>query len=556
MRDYVGIARQYAQDVFSGKVLACRWVKLACQRQLDDLKNGVPGFRFNIGYASRPCVFIEHLRHIKGSLAGQRIKLEPWQIFILTTVFGWIDDENKRRFRHVYIEVPRGNGKSALSSGVALYVLAADNEGGAECYTFATTRDQARIVFDTAKSMAQLSPDISREFGITTQAHSVTVLKRNSTLMPKSSEGSTLDGLNTHIAVIDELHAHKTRDLYDVVVTSLGKRRQPLLWVITTSGFDSSGICYEVRTMVTRVLERTVIDDAQFGIIYTIDKDDDWRTEKALMKANPNWGISVMPAEVTRLQKTAMELPSSTNNFKTKHLDVWCTSAVAWLDMDAWQKCARPGLDLSDFEGSECILGLDLGSKSDLTAKTYLFPFEENGKLCYALFCDCWLPMKAIETSPNSQYKGWESMGLIKATEGAMTDLNEIMESIREDLSRFDVQKVVYDPWQATQLASTLSEEGAPMFECRMTVQNVSEPMKTLEALVKDGRLVHDGNPVLTWMMGNVVAKTDAKENIFPRKERSENKIDGAVAAILALRGRNTEDLSKKKTNLDEFFDL
>ncbi len=556
MRDYVGIAQKYAEDVLAGKILACRWVKLACERQLNDLKNGVPGFRFNIGYASRPCVFIEHLRHIKGALAGQRIKLEPWQIFILTTVFGWIDDENKRRFRHVYIEVPRGNGKSALSSGAALYVLAADNEGGAECYTFATTRDQARIVFDTAKSMAQLSPDISREFGITTQAHSVTVLKNNSTLMPKSSEGSTLDGLNTHIAVIDELHAHKSRDLYDVVVTSLGKRRQPLLWVITTSGFDSSGICYEVRTMVTRVLERTVIDDAQFGIIYTIDKDDDWRTEKALIKANPNWGISVMPAEVTRLQKTAMELPSSTNNFKTKHLDVWCTSAVAWLNMDAWKRCARPGMDLSDFEGEPCILGLDLGSKSDLTAKTYIFPFEENGKMYYALFCDCWLPAKAIEESPNSQYKGWESMGLIKSTEGAMTDLNEIMESVREDLSRFDVQKVVYDPWQATQLATTLSNEGAPMFECRMTVQNISEPMKTLEALVKDGRLVHDGNPVLTWMMGNVVAKTDAKDNIFPRKERPENKIDGAVATILALRGCDAEDLAKRKTNLDEFFDL
>ena len=270
--------------------------------------------------------------------------MEPWQIFILTTVFGWVDGEKKRRFLHVYIEVPRGNGKSALSSGVALYALAADGEGGAECYTFATTRDQARIVFDTSKAMVNMSPDLAREFGLTKQAHSVTVMKTGSVLMPKSAEGSTLDGLNTHIAVIDELHAHKTRELYDVVVTSLGKRRQPLLWVITTAGFDNAGICYEVRTMVTRVLVRTVIDDAQFGIIYTIDPDDDWRTEAALKKANPNWGVSVMPAEVMRLQRTAMELPSSQNNFKTKHLDVWCSASAAWMDSSAWAACEDTGL--------------------------------------------------------------------------------------------------------------------------------------------------------------------------------------------------------------------
>ena len=280
MRDYVGIAEKYARDVISGKIVACHWVKQACLRQLDDLANGVPGFQFSVAFASRACVFIEHLRHIKGALAGTRIILEPWQIFILTTVFGWVDGEKKRRFRHVYIEVPRGNGKSALSSGVALYALAADGEGGAECYTFATTRDQARIVFDTSKAMVNMSPDLAREFGLTKQAHSVTVMKTGSVLMPKSAEGSTLDGLNTHIAVIDELHAHKTRELYDVVVTSLGKRRQPLLWVITTAGFDNTGICYEVRTMVTRVLDRTVIDDAQFGIIYTIDPDDDWRRRR------------------------------------------------------------------------------------------------------------------------------------------------------------------------------------------------------------------------------------------------------------------------------------
>lgn len=549
MRDYVGIAEKYARDVISGKIVACHWVKQACLRQLDDLANGVPGFQFSVAFASRACVFIEHLRHIKGALAGTRIILEPWQIFILTTVFGWVDGEKKRRFRHVYIEVPRGNGKSALSSGVALYALAADGEGGAECYTFATTRDQARIVFDTSKAMVSMSPDLAREFGLTKQAHSVTVMKSGSVLMPKSAEGSTLDGLNTHIAVIDELHAHKTRELYDVVVTSLGKRRQPLLWVITTAGFDNAGICYEVRTMVTRVLDRTVIDDAQFGIIYTIDPDDDWRTEAALKKANPNWGVSVMPAEVMRLQRTAMELPSSQNNFKTKHLDVWCSASAAWMDADAWAACEDTGLELADFEGCPCWIGLDLAAKNDITAKVLLFPYKDG----FAVFAEYYLPKVAIEKATNSQYSGWEIEGRITTTDGAMTDMKVVEEGLREDLSRFDVQAIGYDPWNALALATSLANDGAPMVEYRNTVEKFSDPMKRVEAMVQGGKLRHGDDPVMRWMMSNVVAKRDAKDNIFPRKERYENKIDGVVALIMAV---GLAGVPEEKGNFEGIEDL
>ncbi len=549
MRDYVGIAEKYARDVISGKIVACHWVKQACLRQLDDLANGVPGFQFSVAFASRACVFIEHLRHIKGALAGTRIILEPWQIFILTTVFGWVDGEKKRRFRHVYIEVPRGNGKSALSSGVALYALAADGEGGAECYTFATTRDQARIVFDTSKAMVNMSPDLAREFGLTKQAHSVTVMKTGSVLMPKSAEGSTLDGLNTHIAVIDELHAHKTRELYDVVVTSLGKRRQPLLWVITTAGFDNAGICYEVRTMVTRVLDRTVIDDAQFGIIYTIDPDDDWRTEVALKKANPNWGVSVMPAEVMRLQRTAMELPSSQNNFKTKHLDVWCSASAAWMDSDAWAACEDTGLDLADFEGCPCWIGLDLAAKNDITAKVRLFPYKDG----FAVFAEYYLPKISIEKATNSQYSGWEIEGRLTATDGAMTDMKVVEEGLREDLSRFDVQAIGFDPWNALSLSTSLANDGAPMVEYRNTVEKFSDPMKRVEAMVQGGKLRHGDDPVMRWMMGNVVAKRDAKDNIFPRKERYENKIDGVVALIMAV---GLAGVPEEKGNFEGIEDL
>lgn len=557
-RDYLGIAKKYARDVSTGKVFACKWVKLACKRQTEDLKKYARSglYEWSKEEAGRICRFIELLTHTKGELAGQRVVLEPWQIFILTTVFGWRRRaDGGRRFRRVYIEVPRGSGKSTLSSGVALYCLLADHEPGAEVYSFATTRDQAKIVFGDAKVMAEHNPALRERFGLQVLANALYVPRTNSTFQAKSAEGSTLDGLNTHLAIVDELHAHKTRAVYDVVETSLGKRRSSLLWCITTAGFDTSGICYEVRTMCTKVLSRTTEDETQFAIIYTIDDGDDWSSMEALEKANPNWNVSVRPEVITALLQKAKALPSAINNFKTKHLDVWCSARSAWLDMGAWNRCETSGLELSDFEGQPCFIGLDIGSKSDLTVKTYLFPFEEDGKDKYALFCECWLPSKAIETSTNSQYSGWVRSGYIRETDGAMTDLNVIEESIREDLSRFDVQTVTYDPWQATQIATSLSDEGAPMLECRFTVQNVSDPMKTLEALVIDGRIVHDGNPVMAWMMGNVEARIDAKDNIFPRKERHENKIDGAVAAILALRGAATYE-PKKKTNLNEFFDL
>lgn len=537
--DHCAKAKKYEEDVLSGKIPACTYVRQAIRRQRDDLKRwSKPDspFYFDQAEGNRVCKFVELLPHTKGALRGQKIKLEPWQCWVLTTIFGWRRrSDNRRRFGRVYIEVPRGNGKSALSSAVALYCLLADREPGAEVYSFATTRDQAGIVFGDAKQMAMMCEPLRKKFGLEVLAKALFVPSTNSTFQAKSAEGSTLDGLNTHFACIDELHAHKTRAVYDVVETSIGKRLNPILWVITTAGFDTAGICYEVRTMVREVLARTVEDETQFGIIYTIDEGDDWKTEAALIKANPNWGVSVMPKMVLPLQLKAITLASAANNFKTKHLDVWCQAGAAWMDMTAWHKGERV-VDLDDFEGRSCVIGLDLGAKNDLTAKVYVFKTEgDDGRPRYQVFSRLYLPQTAIDKGTVSQYSGWADTGVIQVTGGAMTDLTRIEEELREDLSRFDVQAIAYDPWQATQLANDLSEDGAPMVEYRNTVQNVSEPMKWLEALVQDGRLDHDGNPAMTWMMGNVVAKVDAKDNIFPRKERYESKIDGPVALIYAL---------------------
>ena len=550
-RDYCGIARQYAADVLGGKISACKWVKLAADRQLADLKTYAGSrspYVFDENEANRVCKFIELLTHTKGELAGTRIHLEPWQVFILTTVFGWLRRaDGGRRYRRAYVEVSRGNGKSTLCSGIGLYCLLADREGGAEVYSFATTRDQAKIVFGDAKVMAERNAPLRNKFGLQVLANALYVPTSNSTFQAKSAEGSTLDGLNTHLAIIDELHAHKTRAVYDVVETSTGKRKNSLMFVITTAGFDTSGICYEVRTMVTKVLEKSVVDETQFGIIYGLDEGDDWTTVEALEKANPNWGISVRPEIITSLMKKAIALPSAVNNFKTKHLNIWCSASSAWMDMQAWE-AGEINVDRSDFEGQPCYIGLDVGAKNDVTAKVLLFPVGKS----FVVFADFYLPEAAVEKSTNSQYRGWVEEGWITQSGGAMTDLARIEEDIRDDLSRFDVKGIAYDPWNALQLATNLGNDGAPMVEYRNTVQNFSDPMKSLEALVQDKRVNHDGNPVLRWMMGNVVAKLDAKDNIFPRKERYENKIDGVVALIMALGISSTADEANPFDDIEE----
>ncbi len=537
-RSYARIAQQYCSDVLTGRIPACKWVRLACKRQVEDLKRYPSkdcAFWFDEAEAGRVCRFIELLPHTKGELRGQRIRLDPWQVFILSAVFGWKSHDGHRRFRRAYVEVPRGNGKSTLLSGIGLYCLLADREPGAEVYSFATTRDQAKIVWGDAKEMARMSEPLQHQFGLEVLANSLYVPGTNSTFQAKSAEGSTLDGLNTHLAIIDELHAHKTRAVYDVVETSLGKRRNSLLFVITTAGFDLSGICYEVRSMVTGLLQGTATDERQFGIIYSIDDGDDWRTEAALVKANPNWNVSVRPEVISGLQQKAMLLSSAQNNFLTKHLDVWCNANSAWMDMSAWDACADTSLKPDDFAGEPCFIGLDLASKRDLAAKVLLFPKVENGKTHVYCFGQYYLPESAVAESPNSQMKGWAELGIVKASPGATTDYGEILEDLRMDCATYDVQKIAYDPWQSTPIVLKLDEEGAPLSEVRQTVQNLSEPMKELEAMVLDGRLHHNGDPAMRWMMSNVVAHIDAKDNIYPRKDRYEQKIDGPVAMIIGL---------------------
>lgn len=537
-KDYISVANKYIDDVLSGKIVVCQYVKQACKRQLNDLKRKNWLYSFDAKAASRVCRFCELLQHAKGPKAGQHIALEPWQIFILTTVFGWKDKKTGyRRFQDVYIEVPRGNGKSTLLSCIGLYMLCADGEKGADVYSFATTRDQAKIVFGDAQFMARQNKDLREAYDLQVLANQMVVPGTNSKFQAKSADGSTLDGLNTHCGIIDELHAHRTREVYDVVKTSIGKRSQPILWVITTAGFDLSGVCYELRSYVLKVLSGAIESDSQFGIVYTVDEGDDWKTEEAAQKANPNWGVSVMPKAILSNLSMALSDPSAENNYKTKHLDIWCNADSAFLQMSKWRRCYRTDVGLDEFEGMHCIYGLDLAAKTDITALVRLFwRVEDDDKVHYYVFPEFWLPSERIQTSPNSQYRGWVKQELIHASDGAINDLEAIQHYISEDAKHYDTLAIAFDPWQAYQLAANLQNEGLQMVELKPTVANFSEPMKDLQALCYARRLHTDGNPVLEWMASNLVAHLDAKDNVYPRKETPENKIDGIVALIMCLR--------------------
>lgn len=531
-RDYCAIAEKYRADVLSGVIPACNFVRQACQRQADDRARKWQ-YRFDTNAASKVCRFIEKLPHVKGSeWSGKRIVLEPWQVFILTTVFGWVDASDKRRYRVVYVEVPRKNGKSFLSAGVGLYCLAADGETGAEVVTAATKADQARIVLDMARMMVRKTPALQSKLGLEAREHVIMRTHDASSFraLSKDNQGSQ-DGQNISCAIVDELHAHKTRDMWSSLDTATGARAQPLIWTITTAGSNRAGICYEQRDYLKKVLGGQQEDDRTFGVIYTCDEGDSWASEDTWRKANPNYGVSVNPDDLRRKATKALKVASAQNEFLTKHLDVWVNASTAWMNMPAWDACADLSLELTDFEGKPCDIGLDLASKVDVAAKAYVF--EEDG--LYTIFCEHYLPEAAIEDSSNAQYDGWRREDWLTVTDGNTTDFDRIEDDLRSDASRFGVQSVAYDPWQATELANKMLAEGCPMVEVRPSVQNFSEPMKLFEALVIDKKIRHNGDPVLAWMISNVVAKMDAKDNIYPRKEFPENKIDAVVAILAAL---------------------
>lgn len=538
---HVEAGLKYARDVVSGKMPAGPYVRLACKRQLDDLakqKRAEWPYRFDKAAGERICAFMSMMVHVKGKWARQKIKLEPWQCFIWSTVFGWLKKQTgKRRFKEVYAEIPRKNSKSTQAAAVGDYMLTADGEEGAECYSGATTEDQALEVFRPAWEMVNKNPEFKNYYGLDLggtyknpkSVYCVPSSGRFAPLIGKPGEGSS-----PSCAIVDEYHEHKTSVQYDAMKTGQGAREQPLLLVITTAGTNLSGPCKAQHDYVIQVMDGVLENEELFGIIYGLDKDDDWTDFNNWIKANPNYNVSVFEDYLRQQHRDAMQIASRQNILRCKHLNQWLNADVAWMNILEWQACKAP-IRLEDYEGFPCWIGLDLASKNDIAEMVILFRLDGERAPEYRVFCKHYLPEKAIEEPQNQHYRSWLMEGWITQAGQARTDYEFIKEDLRELKGRFQVETVAYDPFQATQLSTELAAEGFPMVETGATIKNFSDPMKELEALVLDRKIQHNGDPVMTWMMSNVVAHRDKKDNIFPNKERAENKIDGPVALIMAL---------------------
>jgi phage terminase large subunit-like protein len=559
--DFAARATQYAHDVVEGRQIACKWVRLACQRHLNDLAHAEAGwiYEFNPelidtkGKAYRPanriCLFAEKLPHIKGDWAarGELIKLEDWEVFILASIFGWINKiTSKRRFRQADIFIPRKNAKSTVAAIIGLFMLSADGEFGAEVYSGATSKDQAFEVFRPARLMAVATPEYRSFYGVIPNKSNLAVTDTNSKFEPVI--GKPGDGASPSCWIVDEYHEHTSDEMYETGATGMGARSQPLLLVITTAGSNIGGPCYQHQVTLQKILEGVIENDQRFGIIYTIDADDDWTSEEALRKANPNFDISVSGEFLLNALKEALLDPRKQSTFKTKHLNIWVASASPWVNLENLQKCGDPELSIDDFLGETCTIGKDLASKVDIASSLQEFVREIDGEKHYYVFSRNYLPEAAVQKPENAHYRGWVAQGYLIETPGNMINLRQIEEDTMADAERFVIGEIALDAWGAREMAPNLQEAGYTVIDVPMNVKYLSEPMKDIAALIDAGRFHHDGNPAFVWMMSNVEVAPDRNDNIFPRKSSQEKKIDAAVALIVAhsraMLGNQAADIS------------
>lgn len=540
-KNHSEIAHAYAEDVLASRIPACQFVIMACQRFLDDLeRQGNEDFPYvyDPERANRACRFMELLPHVKGKWAAQRklLDLEPWQCFIECNLFGWVHHETGlRRFREAYEEVPRKNGKSIRLSARGTYLFAADGESGAEVYSGATTEKQAYEIFRPAWLMVQKLQNLRDRFSIDQSGtgknpgamYIMSDMSRFETMIGKPGDGSS-----PHAALVDEYHEHETDHMVDAMQTGMGAREQPLLSIITTAGSNLSGPCFEKRREIIQILEKRSKAENVFGIIYTTDENDDWDDPDSLIKANPNYGVSVFPEFLQQQLEQAKRSAAKQNAFRTKHLNQWVGARTVWMNMLAWRRQQKADFDPAKLREYPCWIAVDLASKRDIAAVAILWQKDDKYYSHYKFYA----PESAIEET--DKYLAFANDGDLILTPGNMTDYAFIEEEIVKLWKEYDVQDVAFDDWQANYLITRLQQQNIEVINYNQTVKNMSEPMKEVEALVIDGRLFHDGNKCMNWMMGNVTARIDAKDNIYPRKENEKDKnckIDGPVALIMAM---------------------
>lgn len=543
---------QYADDVVAGRIVVCEWVRLAVERHLYDLDHGHErGLWFDEAAAWRVIGFCSVCRHYKGEFAGEIFSPEPWQQFFLWVLFGWKRADGTRRFRTAYLEVARKNGKTYLGAVVGLYLFCADNEAGAEVYSVATKRDQARICHGDAVQIVRNSEVLREEIEVLRD--NLSIEQTASKFEPLGRDSDTLDGLNVSGAIMDELHAWKNRLLWDVIDTATGSRRQPLIAAITTAGFNRQTVCWDQHVYLKKILAGQVVDDTFFGMIFTLDDEAELEDERAWIKANPNLGVSVKVDDLIGQVERAKSLPAQLNSILRLRFNIWTQAEKRWIHPTAWSACSTP-VDEESLLGRTCYAGLDLSSTTDISALVYVFPPAGEDDLYQAL-CRFWIPDERIgERSLRDRvpYDVFRRDGHIIATPGEVIDYGFIVQCLQADKERFEIAELAFDRWGATKIVQDVADLGIDVVQFGQGFASMSAPMKELEKLIISRKLSHGGHPVLAWMADNVVAVQDPAGNLKPDKSKSIEKIDGIVALIMALDRALHGDPAKRKSVYEE----
>ncbi|HZP39793.1 MAG TPA: terminase TerL endonuclease subunit [Methylomirabilota bacterium] len=473
-----------------------------------------------------------HLRHTKGEWAGQPIRFADWQRRdIVAPLFDVRRPDGTRQYRTAYVEIPRKNGKSTLASALALYLLYADGEPGADIVSAAADRQQAAIVFDAARAMVEADPGL----------RALTLIYRRELVVPStgsryqviSSEAYSKHGLNLSAAIVDELHAHESRELLDVLATSMGARRQPLMFVITTAGYDRTSVCWQLHEHAVKVRDGVIRDESFLPVLYGASLEDDWTDPATWAKANPGLGTTIRRDYLEQECRRAREMPAYENAFKRLHLNIWTEAETRWLPMERWDACGAP-VDPSALRGRPCFVGVDLSATRDLSALVAIFPDQAGG---YDVLADFWLPAAMLpdRAKRHGVFDVWARAGVLRVTEGNVVDHDAIERRIRELGALYRVEAVGIDPWNATQMLARLQADALPAVPVQQTIGTLTAATKALEALVLQGRLRHGGHPILRWCASHVTVEVDHNENVRPSKKKSTERIDGIAALVNAL---------------------
>ncbi len=482
-------------------------------------------------------MFIESLCHTKGTWAGRPFELIDWQEQIIRDLFGVLKPNGYRQFNTAYIEIPKKQGKSELAAAVALLLLCGDGEERAEVYGCAADRNQAKIVFDVAVDMVRFCPALSKRVKILESQKKITYLPTNSSYQVLSADVANKHGFNTHGVIFDELHTQPNRKLFDVMLQGSGDARmQPLYFLITTAGNDTNSICYEVHQKAIDIAEGRKVDPTFYPVIYGAAEDEDWTDPKVWKKANPSLGITVGIDKVKAACESAQQNPGEENAFRQLRLNQWVKQSVRWMPMDKWDACAFP-VSEDDLEGRICYGGLDLSSTTDITAFVLVFPpLDEEDK--YYVLPYFWIPEETLDLRVRRDhvpYDLWERQGTLMTTEGNVVHYGYIEKFIEQLGERFNIREIAFDRWGAVQMVQNLEGMGFTVVPFGQGFKDMSPPTKELMKLVLEEKIAHGGHPVLRWMMDNIFIRTDPAGNIKADKEKSTEKIDGAIATIMGL---------------------